>query len=113
MLAAKTPSIQQDVLIILHNGMVKTMWIPTPIYERIPQFWLLLGLLFMSSGTYLGFDYKLSLLYFGVGFACSVWSLCIFTMRLKYRGQPSQSEASEISDEQQANAIERSAESAA
>ena len=46
------------------------MWLPTPIYERIPQFWLLLGLLFMSSGTYLGFDYSLSFVYFGVGFAC-------------------------------------------
>jgi hypothetical protein len=77
---------------------VKTMWIPTPIYERIPQFWLLLGLLFMSSGTYLGFDYKLSFLYFAVGFACCVWSLSIFTMRLKHRGQASQPEDSEQSE---------------
>jgi Kef-type K+ transport system membrane component KefB len=58
------------------------MWLPTPIYERIPQFWLLLGLLFMSSGTYLGFDYSLSFLYFGVGFVCCLWSLKIFAMRL-------------------------------
>jgi hypothetical protein len=57
------------------------MWLPTPIYERIPQFWLLLGLLFMSSGTYLGFDYALSFVYFGVGFVCSAWSLWIFSMR--------------------------------
>jgi hypothetical protein len=63
------------------------MWLPTPIYERIPQFWLLLGLLFMSSGTYLGFDYSLSFVYFGVGFACCVWSLCIFAMRLHHRGE--------------------------
>jgi hypothetical protein len=61
------------------------MWLPTPIYERIPQFWLLLGLLFMSSGTYLGFDYQLSFLYFGVGFICCVWSLSIFAMRLRNR----------------------------
>ena len=27
------------------------MWIPTPIYERLPQFWLLLGLLFMASAV--------------------------------------------------------------
>jgi len=63
------------------------MWLPTPIYERIPQFWLLLGLLFMSSGTYLGFDYSLSFLYFGVGFVCCIWSLSIFSMRLRARQQ--------------------------
>jgi threonine/homoserine/homoserine lactone efflux protein len=61
------------------------MWLPTPIYERIPQFWLLLGLLFMSSGTYLGFDYGLSFLYFGVGFVCSLWSLWIFSLRAHAR----------------------------
>jgi hypothetical protein len=61
------------------------MWLPTPIYERVPQFWLLLGLLFMSSGTYLGFDYSLSFVYFGVGFICGLWSLWIFSMRLSAR----------------------------
>lgn len=61
------------------------MWLPTPIYERVPQFWLLLGLLFMSSGTYLGFDYPLTKLYFGTGFICTAWSLWIFTMRFRNR----------------------------
>jgi len=61
------------------------MWLPTPIYERIPQFWFLLGLLFMSSGTHLGFDYELSFFYFGVGFACSIWGLWIFSMRVHAR----------------------------
>lgn len=61
------------------------MWLPTPIYERVPQFWLLLGILFMSSGTYLGFDYSLSFVYFGVGFICCLWSLWIFSMRLAAR----------------------------
>ena len=63
------------------------MWIPTPIYERLPQFWLLLGLLFMSSGTYLGFEYWLSFVYFGVGFMCAVWSLKIFALRLRHRAE--------------------------
>jgi len=67
------------------------MWIPTPIYERIPQFWLLLGLLFMSSGTYLGFDYNLSFFYFGVGFVCAVWSLVVFSKRLAHRQIPQES----------------------
>lgn len=55
----------------------------TPVYERVPQFWLLLGILFMASGTYLGFDFELSFLYFGIGFICCVWSFRIFIIRLR------------------------------
>lgn len=61
------------------------MWIPTSLYERLPQFWLLLGLLFMSSGTYLGFDYALTKVYLGAGLTCCLWSLWIFSMRLRNR----------------------------
>jgi len=61
------------------------MWLPSSVYERIPQFWLLLGLLFMSSGTYLGFETRLSLIYFGVGVLCCIWSLIVFSRRLKNR----------------------------
>ena len=64
------------------------MWLPTPIYERVPQFWLLLGLLFMTSGTYLGFDYSLSFAYFAVGFACVIWSVALFVKRSRYRSNP-------------------------
>ena len=64
------------------------MWLPTPVYERIPQFWLLIGLLFMTSGTYLGFDYTLSFLYFSVGFVCVIWSLALFVKRARYRTDP-------------------------
>lgn len=65
------------------------MWLPTPIYERLPQFWLLLGLLFMSSGTYLGFDYELSFVYFGVGAICVVWSIAVVVKRSRYRNDSS------------------------
>ena len=115
-LAAKTPISQQHTVIIIRHAMVNTMWIPTPIYERIPQFWLLLGLLFMSAGTYLGFDYKLSFLYFGVGFVCCIWSLWIFTMRLKHRGQERQFEVSpraEVGEGKQDDTIDHGAEPAA
>lgn len=57
------------------------MWLPTPIYKRVPQFWLLLGLLFMSTGTYLGFEFSLSFVYFGVGFICIAWSMWVFSKR--------------------------------
>ena len=80
------------------------MWLPTPVYERIPQFWLLLGLLFMSSGTYLGFDYSLSFVYFGAGFACSIWSLWVFSMRLKARRDQRQHPILEKPEDQPASA---------
>ncbi len=73
------------------------MWLPTPIYERLPQFWLLMGLLFMSGGTYIGFDYSLSFAYFGVGFACAIWSLKIFAMRQRSRQDNGDGEVAERS----------------
>ena len=64
------------------------MWLPTPIYERVPLFWLLLGLLFMSSGTYLGFEHSLTKVYFGTGIICCFWGAWIFVRRLRNRQAP-------------------------
>jgi hypothetical protein len=89
------------------------MWLPTPLYERIPQFWLLLGLLFMSSGTYLGFDYSLSFVYFGVGFICCIRSLWIFSMRLTARKDQRQHPILETAKDQQAEAVDAGAKPAA
>ncbi len=61
------------------------MWIPTPVYERLPHFWLLAGILFMSSGLYLGFDYSWSYFYFAVGVGCCLKSMWIFSIRLAAR----------------------------
>lgn len=74
------------------------MWIPGPIYERIPQFYVLLGLLFMSSGLYLGFDYKLTLVYFGTGIFCFAWGVRIFIKRFVYRNAPEQAEQEQPAD---------------
>jgi len=82
------------------------MWLPTPIYERIPQFWLLIGLLFMSSGTYLGFDYSLSFAYFGMGFACCIWSLWVFSMRLRARKAPDQDPIAQTTEKAQETDVE-------
>ena len=72
------------------------MWIPTPMYERIPQCWVLLGLLFMSSGLYLGFDYKLTFVYFWTGVFCFAWGVRIFTMRRIYRSMPKEEQEEQI-----------------
>ena len=61
------------------------MWLPTPIYERIPQFWLLLGLLFFALGLYIGFDFELIFLYLALGFLCLARGIWIQMMRLRYR----------------------------
>lgn len=69
------------IITIVHVSNI--MWLPTPIYERVPQLLLLLGVLFMSSGIYLSFDYELSYFYFGASFACCMLSLWVFSVRLR------------------------------
>ncbi len=64
------------------------MWLPTPIYERIPQFWFLLGLLFIAAGLYLGFEFALSFAYITLGFSCCAYGVGIFLVRLRYRQSP-------------------------
>ena len=74
------------VVSITHKQRVSLiMWIPSPIYERLPQFWLLLGLLFVSTGLYLGFEFVLSFYYVALGGLCCVYAAAIFLMRLNYR----------------------------
>ena len=57
------------------------MQIPPFIQDRLPQFWLLLGVLFLATGTYLGFDYPVTFLYFAVGIVCIFWGFCIVALR--------------------------------
>jgi len=61
------------------------MWLPTPIYERLPHFLLLVGLVFMSTVMYLGIDHPQTPIYFGAGFFSCLWSLFIFELRLRHR----------------------------
>ena len=69
------------------------MWLPSPIYERVPQFWLLLGLLFFAFGLYLGFDFNLIFVYLGIGLLCIGRSAWIFQARhLQRSKQASHSE---------------------
>lgn len=50
----------------------------TIVFERLPMVWLLLGLLFIATGLYLGFDYKLTFVYLIVGAFCSLYGLLLF-----------------------------------
>jgi hypothetical protein len=66
------------------------MWLPKSIYERLPEYWLILGLLFMASGVFLGFGYWLAQVYFAVGFGCSAWSAWTLWLRTRSRQTPVQ-----------------------
>ncbi len=78
------------------------MWIPTPIYERIPQFMLLVGVIFIASATYLGFGYSMSYFYFGVGVTCCFWGVVVFALRAHHRRQSENRDAHQPEDAEQA-----------
>ncbi len=61
------------------------MWLPTPIYERLPLLLLTVGLILIAAATYLGTAYSLFYFYFSVGAFCCVWSFCILMWRVEAR----------------------------
>lgn len=66
------------------------MYLPTPFYEKAPHYWLLLGLLFIVVGTYLGFQDERAYFYIGItiGVACCAWSMRVFSKRAQKRRVP-------------------------
>lgn len=65
------------------------MWSPTPIYERVPQVWFLLGLLFITTGLYLGFEFAQSFWYMAIGCFCCAFGVALFVLRLGERPRAS------------------------
>ena len=61
------------------------MWLPTPIYERTPQLWLLMAVLFVVLALYIGFDYPLTYFYVTLGIVCGVRGVRVLRMRRSYR----------------------------
>lgn len=68
------------------------MWLPEPIYERIPHFWFLAGIVFISSGLYLGFQFAATFWYVALGTICCFCGIWLFTMRTRYRAKHSNRE---------------------
>ncbi len=54
------------------------MRLVSEIFERRPQIWVLLGLLFIATGLYLGFDYALIFVYLGVGLVCFAYGVVLY-----------------------------------
>jgi type IV pilus assembly protein PilA len=65
------------------------MWLPKSIYERIPQFYVLAGMLLITDGLYVGSEFSYTFwyanLYFGLGFAMLAYGVGLFIFRVNYR----------------------------
>ncbi len=67
----------------------------------------------MSSGTYLGFDYALSFVYFAVGFACAIWSVTIYVRRANHRTNPTRKPIVTITEEDEQDPVQTAKETEA
>ena len=75
------------------------MWLPEPIYEKIPHFWFLAGIVFISTGLYLGFQFAATFWYVAFGVICSSFGIWIFTIRVRYRANQDRTETPTGSEE--------------
>ena len=69
------------------------MWIPKPLYERAPAYWLWIGLFLIVVGIYLGIEVARWYLYLGliVGGASCVWGFRTLSQRAMRREQAQES----------------------
>jgi hypothetical protein len=76
------------------------VWLPSQFYEKAPHYWLLLGLLFIVVGSFLGLQVAINYLYFGVvvGLGCCLWSVRVFTARAKHRQSRSPDESEQAAE---------------
>jgi len=58
------------------------MKITADIFERLPQVWVLVGLLIIATGLYLGFDYSLVFVYLGIGVVSFLYGLTLYVLLL-------------------------------
>ena len=63
------------------------MWIPKPVYDHAPSFWLLLGALFLAGGIYLNFSDGLRVAYFVFATFCFGHSIWTFVARRRFSQQ--------------------------
>ena len=63
------------------------MWVPKPIYDHAPSFWLLLGILFLAGGIYLDFSDALQATYFVFAAFCLSHAAWTFLARRRRRRQ--------------------------
>lgn len=57
------------------------MWLPGPIYESLPYFCVLGGVLFISGTLYIGLSADGAPLYIGMGLLSIVYGMAVFVRR--------------------------------
>lgn len=80
------------------------MWLPSPIYERLPVFWIILGLLFIAGGLYIGLEISPALGYVTVGLACFFAGVLVTGLRIKYRSDRADQSGTGSSDSEKDDA---------
>lgn len=73
------------------------MWLPKPIYEKTPQLWLLMAVLFVALGLYIGIAHKFTILYVLLGLFCAGRGIQVWRMRRHFRRVTR--EGAEVSDD--------------
>lgn len=63
------------------------MWIPKPIYDHAPLFWLALGILFLGGAVYLDFPDGLRAAYYVFAVFCAAHAIWTFVARRRSREQ--------------------------
>jgi hypothetical protein len=63
------------------------MWIPKPIYDHAPSFWLALGALFLGGAVYLDFPDGLRAAYYVFAIFCAGHAISTFVARRRFRQQ--------------------------
>lgn len=61
------------------------MHLPTSLYEKTPQVWLLMALLFVVLALYIGFGHKLTIYYVLLGVVCAARGAHVWRMRRNFR----------------------------
>ena len=75
------------------------MWLPTPVYEKIPHFWLLMGVLFVGLGLYIGFEFELIFYYLALGVICVIRSIWVHLLRARFRDKAQDSNDTPTGDD--------------
>ena len=59
------------------------MWLPNAFYDRVPQYWMFVGVLLIILGLYLGFEMNNAFMFIGAaaGAASFLWGLRVYLRR--------------------------------
>ena len=76
------------------------MYLPNSLYERAPHYWILIGLLLVIVGVYLGVQVDSKYLFLGVsmGLASCLWGIRILLHRARKAGEADIASATSMAD---------------